>query len=87
LANRILGALGPSRIPGVGRWLTKHCILQLAFQLQTARLLALMSLFDRETIPASLLHDQYGEGQRFGGIVFVHFQLASYILFCGFIVW
>jgi hypothetical protein len=27
--------------------------------MQEARLLALMSLFDRETIPASLLHDQY----------------------------
>jgi hypothetical protein len=67
--------------------LTKHCILQLAFQLQTARLLALMSLFDRETIPASLLHDQYGVGQRFSGSVFVHFQLAGYILYCDLIVW
>jgi hypothetical protein len=30
-------------------------------EMQAARLLALMSLFDHETITASLLHDQYGD--------------------------
>jgi hypothetical protein len=32
-------------------------------EMQAVRLLALTSLFDRETIPASLLHDRYGEGR------------------------
>jgi hypothetical protein len=37
-------------------WITKGTAL---LEMQVARLLAPMSLFDRETIPVSLLHDQY----------------------------